>query len=154
MSAPSKKRTGSKKETRSSFRGIFTILTEAETFRLGRDLARGFQGGETVLLFGDLGAGKTVFAKGIAAGLEVDDPARVCSPSYTLVNIHRGRCPLYHIDLYRLEEAGEIEDLGWDDFLGRAVVVVEWAEKLPFPLEGIRVTIEAGDNDARRISIE
>jgi tRNA threonylcarbamoyladenosine biosynthesis protein TsaE len=134
--------------------GIFTTRSEEETFQLGRDLARVFQGAETVLLVGNLGAGKTVFAKGIAAGLEIDEESGVCSPTYTLINIHQGRCSFYHIDLYRLEGAEEIADLGWEDFIGRAVVVIEWAEKLPFPIEGIRVTIEVEENDTRRISIE
>jgi tRNA threonylcarbamoyladenosine biosynthesis protein TsaE len=83
------------------------------------------------LLIGDLGAGKTVFAKGLAAGLGID-PDEVTSPSFTLVNQYEGRLKLYHLDLYRLDDARPVYDhLGLDEILAdRAVVVIEWAEKL------------------------
>jgi tRNA threonylcarbamoyladenosine biosynthesis protein TsaE len=128
--------------------------SERETFHLAEKLSRDFMGKEIVLLTGELGAGKTVFAKGLASGLGVKDINQVCSPSYTLINIYQGRYPIYHIDLYRLQEDAEISDLGWEDFLGEAVVVVEWAEKIKFPLEGIRVTIEVGQAEDRTISIQ
>jgi len=125
-----------------------------ETFELARRLGEGFQGNEVVLLTGELGAGKTVFAKGLAAGAGVADPNRVSSPSFTLVNIYVGRYRIYHIDLYRLERAAEIADLGWEDMLGQGIVVVEWAEKLTFPVEGLHVRIEPLGDDERRITIE
>jgi tRNA threonylcarbamoyladenosine biosynthesis protein TsaE len=124
-----------------------------ETFRLAGALASGFTGSEVVLLTGELGAGKTVFAKGIAAGAGVRDVDRVCSPSFTLVNIYEGRHRIFHIDLYRLERETEILDLGWEDYLGEGIVIVEWAEKLPFELEGIAVRIEMGADDERRVTI-
>ena len=124
-----------------------------ETFRLAEEMAAAFQGGEVVLLLGGLGAGKTVFAKGLAAGLGVKDTTCVCSPSYTLVNIYKGRFLIFHIDLYRLHNDSEIQDIGWEDFLGEGVVVIEWAEKLAFPPDGIRVTIEPGNDDERTITI-
>jgi tRNA threonylcarbamoyladenosine biosynthesis protein TsaE len=124
-----------------------------ETFRLAEDMAGTFRGGEVVLLTGRLGAGKTVFVKGLAAGLGVEDASRVCSPSYTLVNIYEGRFRIFHIDLYRLQNDSEIRDIGWEDFLGEGVVIIEWAEKLPLTLEGIRVTIEQGNDDTRTIKI-
>ena len=127
--------------------------SELETFHLAEKLGRDFRGNEIVLLTGELGAGKTVFAKGLASGLGVKDISQVCSPSYTLINIYQGKYPLYHLDLYRLREDAEISDLGWEDFLGEAVVIVEWAEKIKFPLDGIRVTIEVGRADERTISI-
>jgi len=127
--------------------------SEEETLRLARELALGLEGTEVVLLSGELGAGKTVFAKGLAGGLGVEDAARVCSPSYTLVNVYRGRVPVFHIDLYRLEKESEIQDLGWEDYLGEGVVIIEWAEKLPFPVDGIRVAIEPGPDDIRTITI-
>ena len=131
------------------------ILTrsEEETFEFAKRLAGTFRGTEIVLLEGELGAGKTVFAKGLAAGLGVADTNRVCSPSYTLVNVYQGRSPVFHIDLYRLDKGREVEDLGWEDFVGEGVVIVEWAEKIPFPLDGIRVSIEVGPGDERRITI-
>lgn len=127
--------------------------SEGETLRLARELASGLEGSEVILLSGELGAGKTVFAKGLAGGLGVEDTSRVCSPSYTLVNVYKGRVPVFHIDLYRLEKESEILDLGWDDYLGEGVVIIEWAEKLPFPVDGIRVAIEPGPDDTRTITI-
>lgn len=124
-----------------------------ETFRLAEEMASAFEGTEVVLLTGELGAGKTVFAKGLAAGAGVADPNRVCSPSFTLVNIYEGRHRVFHIDLYRLDREAEILDLGWEDLLGQGIVVVEWAEKLPFPLDGVRVRIEAGADNERRIAV-
>ena len=83
--------------------GEWTTQEVAETFRLGRQVGGQLIGGEILLLSGPLGAGKTVFVKGIAAGLELD-PAEVTSPTFTLVNPYSGRLTLYHIDLYRLDE--------------------------------------------------
>lgn len=133
---------------------VKTTRSEEETFELARTMAAGFEGTEVVLLTGDLGAGKTVFAKGVAAGLGVADPGRVSSPSFTLVNIYEGRYRIFHVDLYRLERDDEIADLGWEDMLGRGVVIVEWAEKLSFPVEGISVTIETTGDDVRRVTVE
>jgi tRNA threonylcarbamoyladenosine biosynthesis protein TsaE len=132
---------------------VRTTRNERETLRLAEDLAASLSGDEVLLLTGELGAGKTVFAKGLAAGLGVADPNQVCSPSYTLVNVYQGRVPVFHIDLYRLGSGAEIEDLGWEDYLGEGVVIVEWAEKLPFPLEGIRIRIDPGPDDERTITI-
>ncbi len=131
-----------------------TTRSAEETFELARKMAAGFEGTEVVLLIGELGAGKTVFAKGIAAGAGVADPGRVSSPSFTLVNVYDGRRPVYHIDLYRLEREAEIADLGWEDMLGQGIVVVEWAEKMTFPVDGIVVRIETAGDDERRITIE
>ena len=140
---------------------VFTTRSEEETFRLARELASGFKGKEIVLMTGELGAGKTVFAKGVAAGVGVTDTNRVSSPSFTLVNIYEGKHRVTHIDLYRLEREAEILDLGWEDFLGEGIVLVEWAEKLTLPLDGIRVRIEVvvaadvgGDDGERRITID
>ena len=130
-----------------------TTRSEEETLELARRMAAGFKGKEVVLLSGELGAGKTVFAKGLAAGAGVVATDRVTSPSFTLVNVYQGRWPVFHIDLYRLEREAEILDLGWEDYLGEGIVVVEWAERLTLPLEGIRVLIETVGDDERRITI-
>lgn len=127
--------------------------TERETFLLAEKLASDFRGDEVVLLIGELGAGKTVFAKGIASGLGLENVHQVCSPSYTLVNIYQAKCPIYHIDLYRLGKDSEILDLGWEDYLGRGVIVVEWADKMTFNLDGIRVTLEVVGDNQRKINI-
>jgi len=144
--------TGKKAERRARAE-VFTTLSEEETFRRARELASGFKGKEIVLMTGELGAGKTVFAKGIAAGVGVTDTDRVSSPSFTLVNIYEGKHRVYHIDLYRLEREAEILDLGWEDFLGEGIVLVEWAEKLSLPVDGIRVRIEVVGDGERRITI-
>ncbi|MDH7511538.1 MAG: tRNA (adenosine(37)-N6)-threonylcarbamoyltransferase complex ATPase subunit type 1 TsaE [Clostridiales bacterium] len=128
--------------------------SEEETFRLARDMARKFKGDEVVLLIGELGAGKTTFARGIAAGLGLKDLNQVCSPSFTILNIYRAACLVYHFDLYRLEKEADILDLGWEDYLDRGVVIVEWGERLPFELDAIRVYIAKGKCDERRITTE
>jgi tRNA threonylcarbamoyladenosine biosynthesis protein TsaE len=132
---------------------VVITRSEEETFELARRMAAGFKGKEVVLLSGELGAGKTVFAKGIAAGAGVAAVERVSSPSFTLVNVYDGKWPVFHIDLYRLEREADILDLGWEDYLGEGVVVVEWAERLPPGFEGIRVRIETVGDDERRVTI-
>ncbi len=127
--------------------------SEEETLNLARTMARRFKGREVVLLSGELGAGKTIFAKGIAAGLGLKEHHLVCSPSFTILNIYEARFPIYHFDLYRLEKSAEILDLGWEDHLGRGVVIVEWGERIPFSLDGIHVTIKKGKGDERTIKI-
>jgi tRNA threonylcarbamoyladenosine biosynthesis protein TsaE len=131
--------------------------SEAETFLLAEKMARPFTGQEVVLLIGELGAGKTIFAKGLASGLGVKDTGQVTSPSYTILNIYQGKYPIFHFDLYRLESDAEIEDLGWEDYLDRGVVVVEWGEKIRFALspgQTMRVFIDKGKGDQRIIKIE
>jgi tRNA threonylcarbamoyladenosine biosynthesis protein TsaE len=125
-----------------------------ETFALGAQVGAQLSGGEVLLLDGPLGAGKTVFVKGLASALGID-PDDVTSPSFTLVNPYVARLPLFHLDLYRLDEgaaaahAVDLEELLTDE---RAVVVIEWAERLGnYPLSAPvwRVTI-AGDGEATR----
>ncbi len=127
--------------------------SERETFLLAKKLARDFKGQEVVFLIGELGAGKTVFAKGIAAGLGLKDVHQVCSPSYTLINIYKAKYPIFHIDLYRLGKNAEIQDLGWEDYLGQGIIVVEWAEKIKFNLDAIRVVFHMGKKDQRKITV-
>lgn len=124
-----------------------------ETLAFAKKLARTFKGNEVVFLIGELGAGKTVFAKGIASGLGLKNVHQVCSPTFTLMNVYLARVPIYHFDLYRLARAAEITDLGFEDYIGEGVVVVEWAEKIDFPLQAVSVTIEVGDDEQRIITI-
>ena len=132
---------------------IYTTFSEQETFALARKMAKYFKGGEVVFLIGELGAGKTVFAKGIAAGLGLKDIHQVCSPSFTLLNVYAAKVPIYHLDLYRLSGEAEIRDLGFEDYIGEGVVLIDWAEKITFPLSAIRVHIEVGEGWTRRIRI-
>lgn len=126
----------------------------AETIAAAKELARGFKGDEVVFLVGELGAGKTVFAKGLAAGLGLKNIHRVCSPTFTIMNVYSARVPIYHFDLYRLGKAAEIRDLGFEDYVGEGVVVVEWAERMADPYPAIEVLIEAGPDDRRTIRIK
>ena len=139
--------------------GEWTSRSPEETFEAGRRVGERLAGGEILLLGGPLGAGKTVFVKGLAAGLGLD-PAEVSSPSFTLVNRHpEGRLLLYHIDLYRLDEgataahAVDLDELLADE---RAVIVIEWAERMgryPLPQPLWRVSIEGDGEEPRRINI-
>jgi tRNA threonylcarbamoyladenosine biosynthesis protein TsaE len=128
--------------------------SEEETRAVAEALARGFKGDEVVFLIGDLGAGKTVFTKGLAAGLGLADINQVCSPTFTLMNVYQARVPIYHLDLYRLADTPEIRDLGFEDYVGDGVIVVEWAEKIDFPMPAIKVRIEVAADDSRTIRIE
>jgi tRNA threonylcarbamoyladenosine biosynthesis protein TsaE len=127
--------------------------SEEETLLLARELSRRFRGDELVLLTGPLGAGKTIFAKGVASGLGLEDIDQVNSPSYTLVNIYQGRCQIFHIDLYRLENESEIDELGWEDFLDQGVIIVEWGEKLHYDNKGILVQLDITGENQRKITI-
>ena len=132
-----------------------TIVTssEAETTAIGRELASGLSAGSVVLLFGDLGAGKTAFVRGLAEGLGI--PAEeVSSPTFTIMQEYRGgRLPLYHVDLYRLDDPREVEDLGLDEIADGAVLAIEWAEKLRDVQNGaIGVRITHGDGELRTIA--
>ena len=130
-----------------------TTNSEDETFALGKLLAASTHPGTFVLLHGDLGAGKTAFVRGMAAGLGCD-PEDVSSPTFVLIQHYKGRTPLVHVDLYRLESAA-VDDLGLEELANGAVVAVEWAERLPRPLDDtVTVRIEDLGGDRRKISIE
>jgi tRNA threonylcarbamoyladenosine biosynthesis protein TsaE len=139
--------------------GEWTTAGPSETFELGRRLGARLAGGEILLLSGPLGAGKTVFVKGLAAALGLD-PDEVSSPSFTLVNRHdEGRLVLYHLDLYRLDEgptaahAVDLDELLSDE---TAVIVIEWAERMaryPLPSGAWRLTIEGDGADPRRVRL-
>jgi tRNA threonylcarbamoyladenosine biosynthesis protein TsaE len=132
-----------------------TTTSEAETGAAGRDLAATLGPGSVVLLFGNLGAGKTAFVRGMAEGLGVD-PAEVSSPTFTLLQEYRsGRLPLFHADLYRLNDAREVEDLGLQELAEEGVLAIEWSEKLPrTPAQTIRVSITDAGLDRRSVTID
>lgn len=131
-----------------------TTNSEDETFALGKLLAASTHPGTFVLLHGDLGSGKTAFVRGMAAGLGCD-PEDVSSPTFVLIQHYKGRTPLVHVDLYRLESGAAVDDLGLEELANGAVVAVEWAERLPRPLDDtVTVRIEDLGGDRRKISIE
>lgn len=138
-----------------TYLGEFTTRSPQETFELAKRIGNRLRGGEVFLLQGDLGAGKTVFAKGLAAGLGID-PSDVTSPSFTLVNIHAGRFHFYHVDLYRLE-SGLHQDLGLDEMFEdrNAITAIEWPERLEYaPANSISVSIEYLSDIERKISLQ
>jgi len=130
MTIDSRSQSDTRSATVKTYLGDFVTRSAEETFALARNIGEQLNGGEVFLLTGDLGAGKTVFAKGLAAGLGID-PGDVTSPTFTLVNSHEGRLRFYHIDLYRLD-AGAHQGLGLEEIFDdqAAVTAVEWAERL------------------------
>jgi tRNA threonylcarbamoyladenosine biosynthesis protein TsaE len=128
--------------------------SEAETIEIGRQLAGELPPGAVVLLSGELGAGKTAFVKGLAAGLGIEQE-EVSSPTFTLVQEYRGRLTLFHVDLYRIGGT-EAEDLGLEELESEtSIVAIEWADKLPRPPgDAVRVRIADRGGDLREISIE
>ena len=131
-----------------------TTHSEDETAAAARSLAATLGPGDVVLLYGDLGAGKTAFTRGLAEGLGARG-ADVSSPTFTLVHEYRGgRVPLVHVDLYRLDNPREIDDLGLEEIAAGGVLAVEWADKFPQrPPNAIIVRIEQGEDDTRRLTI-
>ena len=126
-----------------------------ETQRIGSELARSLPIPGVVLLRGSLGTGKTTLTRGIAQGLGLENPSVVHSPSFTLVNVYQGVCPIYHVDLYRLEGERDLYSIGLDDFLGReGITIIEWSERLSFFLEqAVAVEIEDAGEDRRVLHI-
>ena len=139
-------------EAREDARSVIS-RSERDTARLARDVARTVPPGTTILLFGDLGAGKTAFVRGLAEGLGID-PSDVSSPTFTIVQEYRGERRLLHVDLYRLGPQ-EVDDLGLAELsAGETVTAVEWAERMPRPVAGaIEVHLEDAGGTRRRITI-
>ena len=127
--------------------------SEGETVAIGRTLGKQLRAGDVVLLDGQLGAGKTAFVRGIAEGLGCDGDD-VSSPTFTIVQEYRGRLTLQHVDLYRLAPK-EVDDLGLDDLLARAVMAVEWPDRwLASPESATIVRLESLGGSRRRITIQ
>lgn len=137
----------------------FESHSREETIKFAADMAAKAEPGEVFTLTGDLGVGKTVFAKGFAKGLGVTEP--VTSPTFTIVQEYlSGRLPFYHFDVYRIGEPDEMEETGFYDYLDRSgVVLIEWAELiediLPSPRTAIKLEKDLdGDDDYRLITVE
>ena len=131
---------------------VIITHAEGETIAIGRQLGSTLAVGATVLLRGELGAGKTAFVRGLAEGLGLagDD---VSSPTFTLIQEYRGPLPLFHVDLYRISSA-EATDLGLEELNEQGVVAIEWAEKLSRAPEGaVEVQIEDLGGDSRRVTV-
>jgi len=133
----------------------YRTATEAETIGLGRQLASELPGSGVVLLIGNLGAGKTTLAKGIAQGRGAADPDDVSSPTFTLIHEYGGG-RVYHIDLYRLDEPRQVATLGLEELFDRdALVLIEWGERFPqlMPAQRTEIRLRALENDEREIEV-
>ena len=131
----------------------FSSTSPEETHSIGRIVGEHAAAGDVVLLTGELGAGKTCLTQGILHGLGSDDLAR--SPTFVLISEHRGRMPLYHMDLYRVGSIEQTEELGIEEYLeGDGLTVVEWADNVPgiFPDDSLRIHIELVSECERRLS--
>ena len=121
----------------------FPTHSEEETFAVGEKLGKEAGPGQIFCLEGDLGTGKTVLAKGMARGLGVTDD--VVSPTFTIVHEYKGRLPFYHFDIYRLEDEDELDEIGWNDYIGSdGVVLIEWADQVAeaMPKDAVWIRIE------------
>lgn len=137
---------------------VLTVATPEHTRAVGVRLGRALEAGDAIGLVGPLGAGKTTFAQGIAAGAGVPSSRHVASPTFSLVNEHPGRVPFVHADLYRIADASELAELGLDDAFERAAVVIEWIDRFPglLPRDALIVTLarSSGDGVERELRFE
>jgi len=133
---------------------ILTAAGAADTQAIAERLGRLLAAGDVLALVGPLGAGKTTFVQGLARGLGVPPDRHVASPTFALVNEHPGRVPLVHADLYRIEDARELAELGLTDAFDRAAVAIEWLDRFPdaAPTERLEIAIAFAPGDARTLT--
>ena len=132
---------------------IISTKNPEETKKLGKEVGKLARPGDLLAFYGELGAGKTCFIQGISRELEVQD--YVTSPSFTIINEYHGKIPIYHFDLFRLNNAEEILELGYEEyFYGEGLTVIEWAEKIEqlLPKEYLKIDIKFKDRYERTIS--
>ena len=134
---------------------VYISNSAAETEAIGAEFAKTLTGGAVIAMYGDLGAGKTAFVRGMARGMGLD--CRVSSPTFTIVNEYLGDRELIHFDMYRLQSADELFDIGWEDYIARgAVCAVEWSENVKDAFFGdeIEVIIDKLGDNQRQITIK
>lgn len=128
-----------------------------ETIEIGRSIGRTLEPGTVIAFLGNLGSGKTTMIKGIGLGLGVQSEREIKSPSFVILHIYKGRIPLYHFDLYRMENSSDLDSLGMDEFLcdPKAVTVIEWAQRLPdlSKRADIKIEIKRTGQDFRVITL-
>ena len=129
----------------------FVSKSTADTEALGEKIAAVLQGREEIALFGDLGAGKTAFTRGVCKGLGVKDG--VSSPTFALVNVYKGKYTVYHFDMYRITSEDDLFAIGFYDYLDTGVLIIEWSENIESELEdnAIRIEITKGNDENERI---
>ena len=135
---------------------VFRTASEEQTIALGERLARELAPGKVVLLIGNLGAGKTTLAKGIVKGLGAASPDEVASPTFTLIHEYGDPPRVYHVDLYRLDDAAAVATLGLEELFDKpAVVLIEWGERFPdlMPAERVEIRLTALADDEREIAV-
>lgn len=131
----------------------FRTTSPEETFKFGQCLATILSAGQVVCLIGDLGAGKTLFVQGLAEGLQITDS--VSSPTFTILNVYEALFPVYHFDLYRLEDAAELFDIGFYEYTeGNGLSIIEWADKFPeqLPDEYLWIEIISDFNNSGKVN--
>ncbi len=135
---------------------VLQTKSTLETIRIGKSIGSLLLPGDVVALVGELGTGKTQFIKGLAVGVGIGNPAYLSSPSFTLINEYEGRVPFYHIDLFRLKEEKEAEELGLEEyFQGRGITAIEWADRIPslLPKEVLWINIHYTGKNTRSLEI-
>lgn len=131
----------------------FISSSASETEKIGRRLAQKLKGREIIALFGGLGAGKTAFTRGLAAGLGFEDG--VSSPTFALVHEYDGKLPIFHFDMYRVTSYDDLYSTGFFDYIGNGILVIEWSENIEgvIPNNAIRVVIKPLSENEREITI-
>lgn len=122
-----------------------------QTEEFAEEFSKSLGGNEIIAMYGDLGAGKTAFTRGLARGLGVEDD--VSSPTFAIVNEYSGDYPLYHFDMYRIESWNDLDSIGFFDYIGNGVIVIEWSENIEgaLPDDVIRVVISKTENENERL---
>lgn len=142
--------------TGKTFKVVFRSASPEETFEIGKKMGTRIEKGDIIALIGELGTGKTLLTSGIARGLDVPEVYPIASPTFTLINEYPGRLPLYHFDVYRLENHHTLEDVGYEEyFYGSGAVVIEWAEKVRniLPESAIYIELTYVDDQSRDLII-
>jgi tRNA threonylcarbamoyladenosine biosynthesis protein TsaE len=131
----------------------FVSRSVADTYAIAKKIAKDLVGGEIILLEGELGAGKTTFTKGLALALGIKD--EVVSPTFIMMREYQGSLPLYHFDLYRIDDEQELEELGLREYLyGNGICVIEWNKFSDFPKKTLQIKIQRIDDNSRSIEIK
>ena len=136
--------------------GTWITRGPTQTVNLGRALGKCLTKGDVVALYGELGSGKTTFVKGVAGGLGAERAEGVRSPTFVLLNLYKGRLPIYHIDLYRVQSLERLQDIGYEEYAcGDGVTVIEWAEKAErlLPEGAVRVWLKSLSKRSREIRV-